>query len=96
MTNKDCEERVMNLLRSYQCSDCRDGKVGCHHTREEARASIENTETGEVRYFCCMACALLNLSEGDRNHAIESQFNRDGHYEQLASAWYDRNKLPKR
>lgn len=95
------DAEIVKRLRREQCPGCRDGTAQCNHTREELMASgkafafIENTETGEVRYHCCIACALLKLTPDERTHVIESQFNREGHYEKLQSAWSDIDKARK-
>jgi hypothetical protein len=83
-------EELKEMLRQWQCPAAREGDYSkCTATEENAMAVIENTETGEKRYFCYIGCALLRVSEEEGDEAmtkvIESEFNVEGHYEKLRS-----------
>lgn len=81
---------LREILQLSKCDSCKRGDFSqCHHTKEDAGASLENTETGEIKYFCCAACCYLylldNTTEEEFDSAIAKQYNLEGHYEKLQS-----------
>lgn len=88
--DKRLNRKIENLMRSWQCPSCRQGDYSkCVHTEKEMIARggpvifIEDAETGKRKYFCQMACVLLQLKPSERKYVTESQFNSEGHYDRL-------------
>lgn len=80
---------IIDDWKKYQCDACRNGdRSKCNATREGAAAFREDHK-GKMHYYCFMGCLMLylieeNVKPEEIKRFIESQFNRDGHYEKLA------------
>ena len=78
-------QKIRDMLKQWQCTDCQSGNFShCNHTFENGKAFMEKPD-GTRQYFCNIGCLLLQLDDEDMTHVIESQFNREGHYEKLFS-----------
>ena len=74
---------IRSYFQSQRCDKCKRGEP-CGCTRKDAKAYLEAPD-GTRRYFCYMGCLLLLLDDENLKHAIESEFNSEGHYEKLQS-----------
>lgn len=85
--SKDSIGRLRELFRGWVCDSCRAGDFSkCRVKREDARAYIQGPD-GKIRYFCQVGCLLLQLGDEAFEHAVVSQYNREGHYHQLRNSF---------
>ena len=83
----DVGQKLRDLLKEWQCDACKVGDYSkCNHTKEDAKAFIQNRETGEIKYFCCIGCLLLQLETNELKRIVEDTFNRDGDYRMINAA----------
>ena len=84
---------LIEFFKSQQCEGCRNGTNPCEHTLEEllelrkqgkvnAISFIED-DKGKRRYFCCVACCLLQYPPEVMEKIIVNQFNTEGHCETI-------------
>lgn len=88
MTKDKLSDVVLDMWKREQCPDCRAGnRSKCSATRETAKA-YRIDEKGATHYYCFMGCLMLELDDAARKKIIESSFNVEGHYEQMANEMY--------
>jgi len=63
------------MWRAEQCEACQaEGPGACSCTKENAVAFMEDVETGERKYFCCVGCMLLQMNDHQLKRFTERQF----------------------
>ena len=89
---------ILEMWRDNQCDACKNGdRSKCTATAENARCFMDEPD-GTRHHYCFIGCLLVQIADegGDEElrHVIESQFDREGHYEKMASfdADYERSR----
>lgn len=86
MSPESIDQVILDHWKKEQCPSCRAGKK-CNVDRKHAKA-VRIDEHGKPHYYCFVGCMMLDLDESERKKFTESQFNEEGHYEQLEKDLY--------